>query len=194
MTARTHESGPNAKERIAQLSEIDRDVAKLLQSAGLAIKTMTHVGPEVDGVQGDQIQSMEQRKESFVTASSQYFSLLSSIDVRLRRHISALEHAEIIPSEATARDSQTGVNALSSATKTSSSLFTRSAARDTVTNGGLGNLDVGWLNSRNNNVEKEMEAELWGEAHSLVQKTLETKKRSGDSDDVFMDDATTSLG
>lgn len=38
-----------------------------------------------------------------------------------------------------------------------------------ITGGALGSLDVGWLNSRNDNVGKEMEAELWEEAQQLVE-------------------------
>lgn len=37
-----------------------------------------------------------------------------------------------------------------------------------TTGGGLGSLDVGWLNSRNDNVGKGMEAELWEEARQLI--------------------------
>lgn len=47
--------------------------------------------------------------------------------------------------------------------------------------GGLGALDVGWLNSRNDNVGKEMEAELWGKAKKFVT-NLEEKKYSQDGD------------
>ena len=36
------------------------------------------------------------------------------------------------------------------------------------TAGGLGNLDVGWLNGRNDNVGKDMEAELWAKAQEFV--------------------------
>ncbi|KAL8733798.1 MAG: hypothetical protein Q9181_003446 [Wetmoreana brouardii] len=185
----------SAAERIAQLNSIDKvctsslaaflptliaclkDVAKLLHSAGLAIKTLTSSALEADGSQGSQNQDMEQRKENFAAASGQYFSLLSSIDVRLRRQISALEAAEIIPSETTAKESQISPQTSGKATHTSNSLLPQPAvsSKDTITNGGLGNLDVSWLNCRNNKVEKEMEAELWEEALELVHKISETK-------------------
>lgn len=33
----------------------------------------------------------------------------------------------------------------------------------------MGGLDVGWLNSRNDSVGKEMEAELWSDLEGLVE-------------------------
>ncbi|KAL8701879.1 MAG: hypothetical protein Q9224_000292 [Gallowayella concinna] len=186
MTPKTSISELSVAERIEQLGQVDRDVAKLLESAGLAIKTLTCANPETDGDQDHQNQSIEQRKESFAVASSQYFSLLSSIDVRLRRHISALEGAEIIPSETTAKDLQTTSIAPTSDMPMPSSFIPRPAvsSRDAVVNGGLGNLDIGWLNSKHSNVEKDMKAELWDAAHQLVKKTLETKVGNSDVNEM----------
>lgn len=112
--------------------------------------------------------------------------MLSSIDVRLRRHISALEDVEIIPFETIAKDSQSSRDAPVVNMPMSNNLLARPgmSGRDAVTNGGMGNLDVGWLNSRNNNVGRAMEANLWKEAHELLETTLEAKARG----DVTMSD------
>ncbi|KAI4238419.1 MAG: hypothetical protein LQ349_001138 [Xanthoria aureola] len=179
MNATEQDSGPGAAEKISQLGQIDRDVAELLRSAGLAIKTLTCTEIEADGYHHGQSQTMEERQQDFATASSRYFSLLSSIDVRLRRHISALEDAEIIPSEAVAKDSQSSRDAPTVNMPMSNNLLARPvvSGRDAVTNGGMGNLDVGWLNSRNENVGRAMEANLWKEAHELLETTLEAKDR-----------------
>lgn len=154
--------------------------------------------PGSDGSQDIQPQSMEQRKETFVAASSQYFSLLSSIDVRLRRQISALEDAKIVPSEAVAKEPQTSLDVPATAMPMQNNNSPRAtvvSSREIITNGGLGNLDIGWLNSRNSSVEKKMEAELWTEAHDLVKKTLEAKGRNSDADDLSLgDDAAPSSG
>jgi len=117
--------------------------------------------------------NLEQHKDAFTTATTQYFSLLSSIDVRLRRQIYALEEAEIIPTEAPSKEVQSSSN-ISAAfaalgggqppTSASQSSLEKSAS----TGGGLGNLDIGWLNSRNDNVGKEMEAELWIKAREHI--------------------------
>lgn len=46
----------------------------------------------------------------------------------------------------------------------------------------MGVLDVGWLNSRNDSVGKEMEAELWRELEGLVER-MEKKKIGEDGRD-----------
>ncbi|KAL8694988.1 MAG: hypothetical protein Q9218_000460 [Villophora microphyllina] len=184
---------PSAVERIAQLNDIDRDVAKLLHSAGLAIKTLTSSALEEDEKPDTSDQSIAKRKERFAAASSQYFSLLSSVDVRLRRQISALEQAEILPSEVTAKESQTSSDATSMHISGGSLPRTVGSSKDTTTNGGLGNLDVSWLNSRNNKVENDMEAELWEGAHHLVQKILEAKTETDGNGDMTMSSEATAL-
>ncbi|KAL8656485.1 MAG: hypothetical protein Q9210_000200 [Variospora velana] len=172
----------SASDRIAQLNNIDRDVAKLLQYAGTAIKALTNSPSESGRNQHDQTRSIEQRKSKFSAASSEYFGTLSSIDVRLRRHIIALENAGILPSEMSAAELQ------SIQTDVKSSQLSTASNKTTITNGGLGNLDIGWLNSRNDHAEKTMEADLWGEAQKLVQRTLDNKLRLEDEKDATTSD------
>lgn len=129
--------------------------------------------------------SIEQQKEHFRSAASQYFSLLSSIDVRLRRQVYALEEAEIIPAEAL-KEQQTSLAVPANfaglvAPQISSSVKPMPPSKGVQIGGGLGTLDVGWLNSRNDNVGKEMEAELWAKAEDFV-KALEVKVRGGNTD------------
>ena len=99
---------------------------------------------------------------------SQYFALLASIDVGLRRQISALEDAEIIPSETAYKESQASQIGLTIAGQ-------KQASKGAVTGGGLGSLDVGWLNSRNDRVGKEKEAELWDSAVAFLQSDKQMK-------------------
>ncbi|KAL8781546.1 MAG: hypothetical protein Q9194_000308 [Teloschistes cf. exilis] len=184
---------PNAFDRIAQLNDIDQDVARLLSSAGLAINTLTTSALATGENSENLDQDIGQRKERFSAASSQYFSLLASIDVRLRRQISALEKAQIIPPEASTKESQTDLGTATALTRMSggSPSLLVGSSKDPIINGGLGNLDVSWLNSRNNKVEKDMEAELWEGAHNLVQKSLEGKGVKDDSGDVTMSSEST---
>ena len=116
---------------------------------------------------------MEKQKPAFIDATSQYFSLLSSIDVNLRRQIYALEEADIITADVASKDSQTNVN---------SAVAGEKAAR---IGSGLGNFDVGWLNSRNDKVGKEMEAELWSKAREMVSRLEE--RRDKENEDVDME-------
>ena len=128
--------------------------------------------------------SIEQQKGNFRSAASEYFSLLSSIDVRLRRQVYALEEAEIIPAEAV-KEQQTSTLAVPSTfaalsnTQNSSTAKQPAVGKNAQTGGGIGTLDVGWLNSRNDNVGKEMEAELWAKAEDFV-RILEEKKNAKD--------------
>lgn len=87
--------------------------------------------------------SVEDRKNAFSSAASDYFTTLSWIEVQLRRQIWALEEAGIIAAEA--------------------------SSQNAGNQGSLGSLDVGWLNSRNDKVGKEMEAELWAKARELIE-------------------------
>jgi hypothetical protein len=50
------------------------------------------------------------------------------------------------------------------------------AAEGSVVEGGMGKLDIGWLNSRSGRVERDMEAELWERARVF----LEGEKKEGD--------------
>ena len=133
---------------------------------------------------------VEQQKDSFRTATSQYFTLLSSVDVNLRRQIYALEEADILPAEAISKELPTS-SAVPSAAQINSPNASSSRiggkTKGLITGGGLGNLDVGWLNSRNDNVGKEMNAELWEEAQSFISK-LEERKSGADQRPEFLQD------
>ena len=159
---------------------------KLLESAGAAVKALTTSNDESE--KGTiESRSIEDQKEAFTTASSQYLTLLSSIDVRLRRQINALEDAEIISAEATSRDSQS-IQAPPPTFPAMGGPATQSKQtagnRAVITGGGLGSLDVGWLNSRNDHIGKGMEAELWEEAQNFVEKLRRKKELSENNEGV----------
>ncbi|KAL5332775.1 mediator complex protein-domain-containing protein [Aspergillus crustosus] len=134
-------------DRIRQLNEIDKDVAKLIHSAGLAIQALTNARP-TESLSADN--SLESHKARFKEATSQYFALLSSIDVRLRRQVYALEEAAILSPDSSFRTGD-----LSGAGSGAA--------------GASNPLDVSWLNSRKDTVGKDKEAELWAAARQFVQ-------------------------
>ncbi|KAA8643573.1 mediator of RNA polymerase II transcription subunit 11 [Aspergillus tanneri] len=90
-------------DRIRQLNEVDKDVARLIHSAGLAIQALTNARSG-DSSTDNSLQSHQSR---FKEATSQYFALLSSIDVRLRRQVYALEEAAILAPESASRTGET---------------------------------------------------------------------------------------
>ena len=134
----------------------------LLRSAGLAVKALTA---------SDSIE-IKGQKDSFAAVASSYFAILSSLDAQLRRQILALEEASILTSEATSKHGQG--KQLSSPDRPSlggrsTILLPKSSGKGTIIGGGLGSLDIGWLNSRNNHTGQHREMELLEEAQRLVE-------------------------
>ncbi|KAL2863947.1 mediator of RNA polymerase II transcription subunit 11 [Aspergillus lucknowensis] len=137
-------------DRIRQLNEIDKDVAKLIHSAGLAIQALTNAR---SGYSSTTDNSLDSHKARFKEATSRYFALLSSIDVRLRRQVYALEEASVLAPDSSSRSGDlSGAGAGAGASGVSNPL------------------DVSWLNSRKDTVGKEKEAELWAAAREFVQR------------------------
>ncbi len=137
-----------------------QDIVSLIQAAGLAIKTLSPITPLPHGDDQDESQpgNIESRKAAFTSSTASYFRLLDSISVRLKRQIYALEEADILPpeNEPTAADS-------------SGAGQTAVGGRKGLAAGGLGNLDISWLNSRSDVVGKRMEAELWTKARAFLE-------------------------
>ena len=119
--------------------------------AAEAVQTLSSSSDRESGL----VASVEERKKAFAGTASDYYALLSTVDVNLRRQILALEEAKIIPSEAP-RDIPGASDVQSNKEKKSKGP------------GALGNFDIGWLNSRNDKIGKDMEAELWTQARELL--------------------------
>ncbi|KAJ5807909.1 hypothetical protein N7474_009178 [Penicillium riverlandense] len=162
-------------DRIRQLNEVDKDVAELIHSAGLAIQALTNAEPDASNPSAAVPDgSLESHKTQFKEATARYFALLSSIDVRLRRQVYALEEADVLAPEPAARAGDT--------TSAGAGAGTGVGATATATGDGEGDpLDISWLNSRKDTVGMDKEAELWAAASELVQKTDQVEAPSGDS-------------
>ncbi|KAI9803743.1 MAG: hypothetical protein M1833_000655 [Piccolia ochrophora] len=174
-------------ERIEQLGAIDKDITTLLRSAGLAVKSLT--SSPAPGADRSSV-TVETQKASFTASSSNYFRLLDSISARLRRQIYALEEADIISAEAAPKESKTGMNAALAAMAGGGGgagfggLQAGPDKTSTVWAGGMGNLEVDWLNSRTNFVGKDMEAELWKRAQSFLEERESGREEDGPSDAI----------
>jgi hypothetical protein len=154
-------------ERIQQLNDIDKvklqmrfyvdanyarkKLHELLRSAGLAVQTLT-----------------EARRQDVESATNNYLQVLQAVDVGLRRQIYGLEEAEIIPPE---KKKKVLTAEELNKKKDNKSGFpgAASAAEATVTEGGMGKLDIGWLNSNSGRVGRDMEAELWSKARKFLE-------------------------
>lgn len=101
--------------------------------------------------------SLESHKAHFKEATAKYFSVLSSIDVRLRRQLYALEEASLFRPDSAVKPGDVaggGAGAVGAAGSVS---------------GSTDPLDISWLNSRKDTVGKDKEAELWTAARSFVE-------------------------
>jgi hypothetical protein len=89
------------------------------------------------------------------------------VDVHMKRQIIGLEEAGILDlaNERTEADAREGEKV---------SLKPNAL-------GSVGNLDVGWLNSRGEKNERDMEAELWGKGRAVLERAA-----NGTSGDVNM--------
>ncbi|KAJ5657097.1 hypothetical protein N7507_009047 [Penicillium longicatenatum] len=164
----------SSADRIRQLNDIDqvhklprarkwhtnqaaglKDVAKLIHSAGLGIQALTNMKPDSSAPLHNG--SLESHKTQFKEATAQYFALLSSIDVRLRRQAHALEEASVLRPET---NSRTGDATGAGAGGAGASAGSGAAANP---------LDISWLNSRKDTVGKDKEAELWASARQFVE-------------------------
>jgi hypothetical protein len=108
------------------------------------------------------------------------------VDVGLRRQIYGLEEADILPAERTknAKEGREGFAGLGKPAP---------VAETTIADGGMGKLDIGWLNSRSGRVGRDMEAELWEKARTFLE-GLDKEKSDGagqKSDDDHDEDMAT---
>ncbi|KAJ9617740.1 uncharacterized protein PV06_01666 [Exophiala oligosperma] len=155
-------------DRIAELNEIDTSIATLLSAASEAIGILSN--QPTSEAQAKALQNPEAARSAFTTAADTYFSTLSSIEVRLRRQVYALEEANLIrPGDE--RDSRRG----------------RAIGGDSsLTKVGGGPLDPSWLNARaSDKVGAGMKRELLSRAREFVERADQ-----GTQDLVIKDDAT----
>ncbi len=86
--------------------------------------------------------------QAFKEAVDGFLATLHSVDVRLKRQIWGLEEAGII----SLKERRSGGVSL-----------------EPNGVGDVGDLDVGWLNSRSSKVERDMEAELWTKMRTALE-------------------------
>ncbi len=142
-------------DRIRELNSIDASIPPLLHAAGSAIQILGSKSPSTD---------LTSSKSQFLHSITTYFTTLSSIDVRLRRQVYALQEAGLIK-EGDAKDSKRGGSAAAAAAPGNGA-------------GAGGGLDVSWLSGGGDQVEKDMEREIWKRAREFLE-GLSEEKTSG---------------
>ncbi|KUI60078.1 hypothetical protein VP1G_07280 [Cytospora mali] len=161
-------------ERMEQLAAIDNDIASLLELTGKSIQSLgkQNVAPpppnSTNGAEHEQPQpqpSAEEQTQAFRDAMNKFLSTLHSVDALLKRQILGLDEAGII----SLPNQENKDNVKDRSTKEDDNIGTPKPALEPNGLGKVGNLDVGWLNSRSNQVEREMEAELWTKARKHLE-------------------------
>lgn len=149
------------EENIRQLNAIDKSIVQLMSHAATALGALTTPASADDSTPPAPVDSTAQ-KEAFRQATDTFLSTLHSIDVRMKRQILALEEAGIVN--------------LSSGPRQGHNTSVKPSLKPNGV-GSIGNLDVGWLNSRGTKVERDMELELWKRARELLEKEEQVVKK-----------------
>ncbi|KAM5356501.1 hypothetical protein ACJ41O_003147 [Fusarium nematophilum] len=161
------------EENIRQLNAIDKSVVQLMSHTATALNSLTtpssstgggtNPDPSVEAAKPSL--DTPSQKDAFRSATDSFLTTLHSIDVRMKRQILALEEAGIVNLSNPQRQEPNG--------PVKPSLKPNGI-------GAVGNLDVGWLNSRGTRVERDMEAELWSKAKDVLQKEGGKEKQPGE--------------
>ncbi|KAK1996182.1 mediator complex protein [Colletotrichum falcatum] len=153
------------EERIKQLCDIDADTVQLMRHTSSAMSALgAQQGPDV---------SPEQQKQTFRSSMDALLSTLHAVDVRMKRQIMGLEEAGIIKLRADGGGGGGGDKTAGGGRPVVMNEDAKIVARASLEPNGvgtIGNLDVGWLNSRNNKVERDMEAELWAKMRDFLER------------------------
>ncbi|KAI1647404.1 mediator complex, subunit Med11 [Daldinia loculata] len=155
-------------ERIEQLGEIDRNIVSLLRSTAQAIQTLGRQQSQGEDtiMTGDK----DQQSQVFQSSMNDFLRTLRTVNVGMKRQIWGLEEEHIVSLE-----NKDGPN-----TRDEGGEAQGASNRNTPIkpdgDGKIGGLDVGWLNSRSDEVERGMETDLWAEAESFLQRILEQRE------------------
>lgn len=172
-------------DRIRELCAIDAKIPATLSSASAAIRSLTG-----ETESQDQPTDTSDPLSHFEKQTTAFYTHVQAISALLRRQAYALEEAGIISASATsdldlqpppppptAVASRTGIPLAGGgrpgamgAAQGPAGQIRQDTAPMPITNGGLGNLDIGWLNARRDVVGKQKEAELWAEARKRLEK------------------------
>ena len=167
----------SSADRIRELTEVNSDVASMLSAAGQAINALTNrpLNATNDDDNDTNMEdnsnepaTLEARKQAFQQNSTAFYNNLQAIVAKLRRQAYALEEAGIITPEA-ATLSTISVQAPKPPTNQPGRPPQQADQQpERITNGGMGNQDIGWLNSRGNGVGADKEKELVEDAKKLL--------------------------
>lgn len=174
----------SSAERIHELTEIDRDITQILRHAGDAISTLASPALPADrGAEGTS-------QDSFAAHTSAFYEKIQAVSARLRRQIYALQEADIIVGDPQLLEAHNLVAppmpASSARPGAPGQMQLKADPPMAITNGGLGNFDVAWLNSRRDMVGKTKEQELLAQARERLESLVRARaqEEAGDAMEI----------
>jgi hypothetical protein len=176
-------SGKNpdaAAKNIQLLSELNATLPTLLSSAGSALSLLTKPSSSTSHIEAPP-GNEDIRKSLFEAHVTKYFTALKSLEDGLKKQVTALEEAGIIPAEPPAAVGQQAGAPM--AGLAGSATGGGSTGDSGITNGGMGRFEVDWLNSQARDVGKQKEREVVRDAKEYLE-TLKTEsgKKTEDVD------------
>ncbi|KAH9995863.1 mediator complex, subunit Med11 [Xylariaceae sp. FL0662B] len=160
-------------ERIQQLGDIDRNIVSLLRSTARAVETL---GKKEAHSKDTAMAGNDDQSQVFQDSMNDFLRTLRAVNVGMKRQIWGLEEAGII--SASKKESQS--------TKDEGGEVQiaghRNGPIEPDGDGKIGGLDVGWLNSRSDKVERDMEATLWDEAETFLQRLIQVQSQKVNGD------------
>lgn len=155
--------------RIVTKSSLIQDIAELLRSASKAIEAL---GKKEAGGGNAAVAEVDPIKV-FQGSMNDFIRCLRRVNVGMKRQILGLEEAGII-----------SLRKDDGATTDSQGASSHQPRLEPDGEGKIGGLDVGWLNSRNSQIEQQMAAELWGDTEAFLQELLDKQQNLNLNSDV----------
>lgn len=167
-------SHPVPARQQSPLTTRSQDIVSLLALSGNALKSLGKQ-PQTTGDKDQPPKTTDEQTQTFQDTMDNFLTTLHKVDVRMKRQILGLEEAGILTLDKTKPKDDEGVDPTQKPTIEPNGM------------GLVGNLDVGWLNSRSNQVELEKEAELWTSARKALENMSRGSGAAGHNGDGDMD-------
>jgi len=133
---------------------LPQSIVSLLPTVGRALQSITKKDTTTASdtqMTGDNEDDNNKDVSVFKESMDQFVRTLRSVDVGIKRQIMGLEEAGTVNLASSNRDGEPN----------------KSKALQPDGHGRIGGVEVGWLNSRSNKVERDMETEIWNEIEGL---------------------------
>ncbi|SPN98771.1 uncharacterized protein DNG_01812 [Cephalotrichum gorgonifer] len=144
-------------ERIQQLNEIDKKIAQIMLHTSKAMTALTPASALPQSASASTATTVDANRQTFKESMDAFVTTLHHVDVHMKRQIFGLQEAGIIDlsNDTPGTAQQEGGDG-------------KGSVRPTAV-GTVGGLEMGWLNSRGNRVERGMEGELWGRGRAFLE-------------------------